>query len=247
MRILIAGDSLTEGVTGVGYIKKLMPLMPNDEFVNLGLGGDTLIGIGNRLLEYLKDDSDFDIIIIEAGHNDLLIPSFEEREFPFKMTAYALKKRGSIPIEDEDIFSRTYLSTLKAIKRLSDAKIYVTTLSCIGENLGSILNMKRRLYNKAITNTVKLYNSENVNSITIIDIEGVIDNQLRCCETSDYLLDDYFSSFFIDAHHYLSDERAAELSSERGLMLTMDGVHPNANGANILAHIFYNTILSSLI
>lgn len=249
MKILVAGDSITEGITGVSYLEKLELLMPDCEFTNLGLGGDTIIGIGNRVLEHLKLNSDYDIIIIEGGHNDILLPVFEQQEFMFKMTAFTLRTRGSIPIKDPEIFKGTYLSTMKAIRKLSNAKLFVTTLSCINEDLEAITNIKRNLYNQKIRKLVTEFNegtSSPQEKITIIEIANVIDHYLKEQIQTSYLLNNYFSAFIKDAHNHISEAAADALSDERNLNLTIDGVHLNSKGANIFCHIFYQTIKSAL-
>ncbi len=249
MKILVAGDSITEGITGISYLEKLELLMPECEFTNLGLGGDTIIGIGNRVLEHLKVNNDYDIIIIEGGHNDILLPVFEQQEFMFKMTAFTLRTRGSIPIKDPEIFKGTYLSTLKAIRKLSNARLFVTTLSCINEDLGAITNIKRTLYNQKIRKLVEEFNQSTSipdERITIIEIANVIDHYLMAQTQTSYLLNNYFSAFIKDAHNHISEVAADALSNERNLNLTIDGVHLNSKGANIYSHLFYQTIKSAL-
>ncbi|GAU78986.1 SGNH/GDSL hydrolase family protein [Fusibacter sp. 3D3] len=249
MKILVAGDSISEGITGVSYLKKLEQLMPDCEFVNLGLGGDTIIGIGNRILEHLKTTSDYDIIILEAGHNDILLPIFEQNEFMFKMTAFTLRTRGSIPIKDPEIFKGTYLSTLRAIRKLSSAKLFVSTLSCINEDLTAISNIKRTLYNQKIRKLVEEFNantSEAYEEIIIIEIADVFNHYLSEQPQTSYLLNNYFSAFIKDAHNNITETAADALSGERNLNLTIDGVHLNSKGAHIYSHLFYQTIKSAL-
>lgn len=249
MKILVVGDSLSEGITGVSYLEKLEQLMPEYEFVNLGLGGDTIIGIGNRVLEHLKIDSNYDIIIVEAGHNDILLPIFEQEEFLFKMTAFTLRTRGSIPIKDPEIFKGTYLSTLRAIRKLSNARLFVSTLSCINEDLTAISNIKRTLYNQKIRKLVDEFN-ENTSrmdeKITLIEIADVFDHYLNEQPQTSYLLDNYFSAFIKDAHNHITEAAADALSRDRSLNLTIDGVHLNSKGAHIYSHLFYQTIKSAL-
>lgn len=245
MKILVAGDSITEGITGISYLKRLQEMMPDDELINLGLGGDTIIGIGNRLLEHLKLNPHYDIVILEAGHNDILVPTFEEQDIRFKLTAFSLKTRGSIPIKDPEIFKQTYTSTLKAIQKICDAKLFVTTLSCINEDLSALTNIKRKLYNQKIRRLVSEFNQSTSSPVTIIEIAEIFDHFLGEHVQSSYLLDDYFSAFFKDAHNHISVDGAAELSDERSLNLTIDGVHLNAKGADLYSHIFYQTINDS--
>ncbi|MDK2866073.1 MAG: hypothetical protein PWP51_1561 [Clostridiales bacterium] len=236
MKLLIAGDSITEGITGISYVAKLEERHPTLEITNLGLGGDTLIGISNRVLEHLKKHFDYDAIIIEAGHNDILLPFFEHGEMPFKITAKSLEARGSVPITDGDIFLNQYDTLLKLIPQVTSAPIFITTLSCIGERLSRYTNLKRHHYNEIITSLAKKY------GVVLIDIAAAFDHYLQMCMTNDYLMNDFFRAFVIDSKVIKSHQYLNDLSAERGLNLTIDGVHLNDTGSDLYA----DTIAKSL-
>ncbi|MBS7528251.1 SGNH/GDSL hydrolase family protein [Fusibacter paucivorans] len=236
MKLLIAGDSITEGITGISYIEKLEERYPALEITNLGLGGDTLIGISNRVLEHLKKQSDYDAVIIEAGHNDILLPFFEHGEMPFKITAKSLEARGSVPITDGDIFLNQYDTLLKLLPQVTNAPIFITTLSCIGERLSRFTNLKRHHYNEIITSLADKY------GVVLIDIASVFDHYLQMCMTNDYLMNDFFRAFVIDSKVIKSHQYLNDLSAERGLNLTIDGVHLNDTGSDL----YTDTIAKSL-
>ena len=44
MRVLCLGDSLTEGTVGTGFIPFLQESLPGNQYVNLGVNGDTIAG-----------------------------------------------------------------------------------------------------------------------------------------------------------------------------------------------------------
>lgn len=243
MRLLFIGDSITEGITGIGYVPRVKKIMPYAEIENLGLGGDTLIGITNRLIEHLKVDSNYDGILIEAGHNDLLVPVLEKQTIPYRVTALTLKARGSTPIDDVEAFEKIYRTTLKAVGQLTKAKCFVTTLSCMGEDLSTAINFKRALYNKAISKVA----SEMAESVTLIDVGKKFDDFLSGKTTTEYLLDDFFSNFVKDAHNNISEEAAKELSLKRGLFLTIDGVHLNKIGSDLYSEIIYSALAKSFL
>ena len=75
MRILCLGDSLTEGTVGVGFIPFLQELLPGNEYVNLGVNGETIRGLRRRA-ERLKQRGDAAVVWI--GTNDVLLyPDWE--------------------------------------------------------------------------------------------------------------------------------------------------------------------------
>jgi lysophospholipase L1-like esterase len=238
MKLLIAGDSITEGITGISYVAKLEKRYQNLKITNLGLGGDTLIGISNRVLEHLKKNPHYDAVIIEAGHNDILLPFFEHGEMPFKITAKSLEARGSVPITDGDVFLHQYDTLLKLLPQVTDAPLFITTLSCIGERLERFTNLKRHHYNEIITSLASKY------SVTLINIAAVFDSYLRMCLTSDYLMNDFFRAFVLDSKVIKSHQYLNELSVERGLNVTIDGVHLNDIGSDFYADTIAETLLA---
>lgn len=238
MKILIAGDSITEGITGISYINLLKKEMPNAEIINLGLGGDTIIGIGNRILEHLKETNDYTAIVIEAGHNDILLPILETQAVPYRLIAKSLMLRGSLPIEDPDVFEGVYRTVLKVLFKHTKAKVFVSTLTCIGEDLTLKSNYKRKIYNE---NIKKLAESLE-RPVTVIDVASKFDRHLESQICRPYLLDDVFKNFLKEAHKTMSDETSLEISKERGLHLTIDGIHLNRNGADLYAKAFYSAL-----
>jgi lysophospholipase L1-like esterase len=227
MKLLIVGDSITEGVTGVNYIDLLTRSHPELKVTNLGLGGDTLIGITNRLAEHIKENTDYDAIIIEAGHNDIILPYFEHGELPFKITARAIEARGSYPITDDEVFANQYDSLLKLVKKMVTIPVYITTLSCIGEDLNMFTNKKREHYNHIIRNLAVLHH------LTLIDVALKFEAYLSFAMTNNYLMNDFFRAFVVDKS--MSNQQLNHISAERGLHLTIDGVHLNEKGAEFYA------------
>ncbi len=236
-KILIAGDSITEGIIGFSYVKNLRQQTHDVEIINMGLGGDTLIGISNRLIEHLKTTEDsYDAIIIEAGHNDILLPEYENREGLFKATAIGLENRGSYPITDGTVFFNQYETTLKVVQNLTSDPLYITTLSCLNENPDSATMTLRNQYNVAIK---KLALNNDVN---LIDIGERFDTYLKHCETVDYLMNDYLRAFIIDSKMTKSHALLSHLSKERGLNLTIDGAHLNHAGCNLYTDAFIEAL-----
>ena len=70
MRILLLGDSLTEGTVGVGFIPLLEELLPGNQYVNLGANGDTIAGLRRRAERMLQRG---DAAIVWIGTNDVMM------------------------------------------------------------------------------------------------------------------------------------------------------------------------------
>ncbi len=101
------GDSLTQGVPGTAYSKFLTK---SQKHLNLGLGGDTIIGvtagIQKRWLSRIKPE---DTVILGVGTNDFLMPYYLELPKQWHMAYEVAIKAGMIPCSSEqDYFDRFY-------------------------------------------------------------------------------------------------------------------------------------------
>lgn len=101
------GDSLTQGVPGTAYSKFLTK---EKRHINLGLGGDTLIGITagaeKRWMGRIKPE---DTVILGAGTNDFLMPYYLTLPKQWQIAYEVAMKAGMIPCSSEgDYFDRFY-------------------------------------------------------------------------------------------------------------------------------------------
>ena len=218
-RVLIIGNSITRGFLGASYVKLLKRELPTYHFVNKGIGGDTLIGIKKRLLKNIMKNN-YDIIIISAGHNDIIIPQMDKMKFFYRFCSKLIKFRGSIPTRGDRDFSFIYEDMIKKVKKISDSKIILLPLSCISEDLSSSLNIKREVFNEIIKEIGEKYNCV----VPKIDEEF---NKLLLNSNNKYFLDNIFNTVF-DVFKPINS-----LSKKRKLKLTIDGIHLNLLGANI--------------
>lgn len=215
--LLFIGDSITEGKLGINFIEMIKSKYPDFFFHNKGKGGDTLLEVTERLIKILKEDMHkYFVIIIEAGHNDILLPYIKQR-WPFM----SIKK--VTPISE---MGTLLDQNLKTINSLTSAKIILTTLSCIGEIYNSQLNQKRRLINEQIQRVGYEYNAY------IADVSTNFDDIIINSSSSRYLIDSPIN-LAIDYFRSKKSRWADRISGKRNLKLTIDGVHLNSKGAQI--------------
>ncbi len=224
--VLFIGDSITEGKIGVGYVDLVQNNFPGVKCKNYGRGGDTISGIFNRLLKILKTHTEkYDVIVIEAGHNDLFLPYVKKKwNFTNIRKVTPLNK-----IKD------VYDSGLRKVNLYSNAKVIITTLSCLGEDFNSPINQKRRLVNDLI----KEIGSKH--EVHIADVSSIFDKILRKSLSSYNLIDHPLNLVF----DYFRSKRIAgveKISRKRGLVLTIDGGHLNTRGAIIYAREISKTL-----
>lgn len=225
--LLIAGDSLAGGLPHLSFPAHLEGMLEGWKVRASSRDGDVLSRVGARMLR-LAALLQPDVVVLEGGGNDLLLPYLEKRGGGWAVLARLLRRGGNLPIEDEALFGRTLEGVLGAAARLCP-RVAVMNLTCLGEDLGSELNGRRAGYNRAIAEAAAAAGAE------LVDVASACDEALaEAPGASSYLMDD-LSGSFLDTFRCLTPRAALRLSRNRGLHLTIDGVHPNPRGAALIA------------
>jgi len=135
--------------------------------------------------------------------------------------------------EDLEDFRKNYDQILNIIKPFSK-KIYTVSPLILGENIKNIWNESLRVLSNEITKI-----SSKSKNIEYIDLQKKIYKILSSQKSSEYIIEtkgqigDYISK---------TSENIKKISNKNHLQLTIDGVHLNNKGAQIVADIFYKTI-----
>jgi lysophospholipase L1-like esterase len=227
------GDSLTEGIVGVNFIDKLKEMRPDDQFVNRGIGGDTLKNIINRLMRETQK-APYDLVVMTGGHNDLLLPYVRTRGPKWEQFTSQIIKGGAVLTESENEFAQNLVLLVDSMNHMN-IPLILTTLNPLGENLDSELNKKRAKFNR-------LY--RNLKNVTICDVALEFEDILSAGDSSDYLMNSLIKLVDEDPKRCEKGESMI-LSEERGLKLTIDGAHLNDRGAQIYARML-NVAISGI-
>lgn len=226
MKILFIGNSIVRGTIGVNWVKRLSIKNPGWQVENAGVNGETLIKIKQRLDKKLESSS-YDVILLEAGMNDLLIPEMDKKGFFFRKAKQYLLAKGYNPLTEADVFEKEFRQVIDHIKKRTSATIILTTLACMNESLEHSLNKKRCAYNHIIRDVAV------ETGCSLVDAGALFDGYLRRCRTKDYLFDSFFNTAFYDKFQCRVLGCSDYLSKKRKLHLTVDGVHLNTRGAKI--------------
>jgi lysophospholipase L1-like esterase len=226
-RIACFGDSITEGRPGISYLRYL-----KKNYVNFGLGGDTLLGLTKRIEYYLSKHS-CNTFIIEIGTNDILLPFLRKRTERWRKIVDRLIARGSVPLATRSDFAVEYE---RLICKLLDRKIFVVNIPCLGENLENDLNVKVRAYNEVIENLCQKY------GITYIDFNGWQREIINNNPVSDYFISENPYVTLLDSLTTTYLDLSSWISNKRKLVLTVDGVHLNKRGAKGLADLIEKNV-----
>ncbi|NLP50072.1 SGNH/GDSL hydrolase family protein [Bacillus sp. RO1] len=219
MKVTCIGDSLTEGKPGVSYFNMLKKKYPDIKFVNLGKGGETVKSLHTRITKN-KIDQDFELAFLWVGVNDIY--------------SKLLKVQAQPIARNSEEFRQYYENVLETVMQFTK-EVVVVSPALIGENLNS---SNRGLLNLSII--LKEISKEHKN-VSFIDLHQAFTKQLETLQSSEYLSTG-LGRLVKDVFLYRSPKRVDRLAEERGLHLTIDGVHLNSKGANIVVEEYAKVI-----
>ncbi|WP_404350137.1 GDSL-type esterase/lipase family protein [Sutcliffiella horikoshii] len=211
MKIACIGDSLTEGRPGVSFFNILKKKYPDIKFVNLGKAGETVKSLHTRLSKN-KLDQDYDLAFLWIGVNDIY--------------SRLLKVQAQPITRNSEEFREFYEHVLELVMQ-SSKKVVLVSPALIGENINS---SNRGLLNLSMI--IKEISLEHKNT-TFIDLHEAFTERLENLRTTDYLSTSV-GRLVKDVFFYRRPKRVDRLAEERGLHLTLDGIHLNSKGANIV-------------
>ena len=224
MKIALIGDSLTEGRPGVSFYNILKEEFPNITFVNLGKSGETVKSLYMRLLE-TKLEQDYDLTFLWIGVNDVY--------------SKLLSVQAQPVTQNLDEFKDYYEKVLELIIGTSK-KVVTVSLAIVGENTENTHNNEIKELNALLQNITRNYSN-----VSFLDIHPVFLNHLSNLNCSNYISTKVMR-VIVDVLFYKKPSRVDKISKERGLHLTMDGVHLNSAGAEIVAGMYASEIKRSL-
>lgn len=229
MRIAFWGDSLTEGLPGCSYFNNLTDRLPDHTLINYGRGGDTVISLHKRILRMEPLDP-VDMAFLWIGTNDVFLGvSFSLRVIGF------LRRLPTSRNNSE--FKEHYQSILSILSQSAGVVVTVPPI-LIGEDLDNRWNHEIVVLAQSIKELTALH--ENV---TYLDLRAPFVLRLAQKRPSQYLP--------VSALQIVRDEMTLKTSAqidrqadERGLQVTLDGVHLNSMGAELVANEFMGSITS---
>lgn len=220
MKIAFFGDSITEGFPGASYVSALANKLPEHNLFNYGKGGDTVISLYRRL-QKTSLESPLDISVLWVGVNDVFVKT--SWTFPILKTL-----RGQPWVKDHQEFKAYYKKLLEFIAGKSSRIITISPLF-IGEDLNNIWNRKLNFLGEIIEEI-----SGEFNQSTFIDLQKVFLPLLENKQVSPFVPKSVIK-LLLSIFFRKSDHEIEEQAEKRKLNYTIDGVHLNAVGAEIVA------------
>jgi len=228
-KTVIFGDSLSAGRIGIAY-RRYIPLSTEVH----GIEGDTFTKVMKRAIRHMdaKHPGRQSVIVIQGGANDLLLPHMAQQFVQWKDAVAALTAASDPPVVDDDEFSKILAELLAdAFTHHPRTTMVLCSLPILGEDLSSELNQRRIARNR-----IMRLASQNHPNMLWCDIASPLEDLVRSGKGTSPFLPTYPGQLEMDVKTVGTDEvKAAALSSSRDLVATIDGIHPNAAGAQRIA------------
>jgi lysophospholipase L1-like esterase len=227
MRIVFVGDSLTEGILGSSYLAILHQKLSGHTLVNLGRGNDTVVSLYRRLSKWRWGEP-FDMAFVWVGVNDVA------RGSPWTFQAVSLLKRQPRARNLAE-FRAYYQATLDLLHGYASRVVAVST-ALKGEDVASPCNRELEALSEVIQEL-----ASRGEQTEYLDMRAVLIKRLAGKCVSNYLPGSVIR-VALDALTLRSDEQVDRKSAERGLHFTLDGIHLNSAGAQLVAETFQHII-----
>jgi lysophospholipase L1-like esterase len=227
LRIAFVGDSLTAGLPGASFLAVLRAKLPGHTLINLGRGNDTVVSLYRRLARHGGSDR-FDMAFLWIGVND--VTANESWSFRL-MNALRSQPRSNSLRE----FRANYQAILELLRSRAERVVAVSPL-LKGEDLDSEWN--RRL--AELTHEIESLAAQS-RSTAFLDLRPRVLAALSNRRTASYLPNNVFR-VALDILTLRGTPQIDRVSAQRGLYLTLDGVHLNSQGARLVADAFLEVI-----
>ncbi len=220
MNIACFGDSLTRGTPGCSYFALLQGHFPGHTLLNYGRGNDTAVSLYRRIAAG-RFQQPLHIAILWIGVNDVLqTDGRPQRAFNTLI--------GQPRARDTEEF-RAYLQATLELLCAQAGWLIVLSPALKGEMLENPWNRRLAELAHVIQELAAGYPQAEY-----LDLQPAFANALADKPISNYLLTNPLR-VLSDILTLRSDEQVDAKARERGLHLTLDGVHLNSAGATLVA------------
>jgi lysophospholipase L1-like esterase len=227
MRIGFFGDSLTEGLPGVSYVDILQERFPNDELVNFGRAGDSVIGTLQRVRS-LRGEKPFDLAFVWTGVNDVLARISWASPTTRRLT-------GKPWADSRDEFIAQYRALLEALSPLA-ARIVAVAPLFIGEDLANPWNQELDVRAREMESLCGDFDA-----VEFLNLRPHMTDVASGGCSSPYVEKSGLATVW-EAIALRNSEDVDRVAAERGLCYTVDGIHLNSRGAKTVAAAFEERI-----
>ena len=243
MRVLFLGDSLTEGVDGVSYLRRLEDKIAADsrlrglELINRGCGGDTVQNLARRVRRDVVP-AEPDLIIVLIGVNDCTM-WLAAKSFPLPATVrtrryFRLEKQLPRAIAPER-FRDGLRVLIHALRAHTAARIVLATPPTLGEHPQSRQRTALSRYAREVRQVAFELDCD------VIDLFATFTRELR--KHSSGQRTSFVEKLRARAAGGHDPDTLARL---RGYTFTYDGVHLTTRGADLISDVIYDLLAATM-
>jgi lysophospholipase L1-like esterase len=220
MRIAFFGDSLTSGAPGSSYVAVLRERFPDDTLLNFGKGNDTVVSLYRRI-SATQFDKPLDMAFLWIGVND--VPQTDR--WSYRAFHTLLMQRRA---RDKNEFEACFRATLDSL--CAKARYVVAAPPVLkGEDLDNFCNQRL----SDLAGLIKDITAECVKA-EFLDLQAAFARELLARPGCERVPRNPFR-VLLDILTLRTDEQIDAKAAERGLRLTLDGIHLNSAGAKLVA------------
>ncbi len=230
---LFAGDSLTEGVYGIGYVERIAAALARGEHglqgevVNAGRSGETIASIRYRtdaLLERYRPTW----LVLAVGCNDVWLPWLSAHSLGWRLwLGYRRLRTGQRLSTDLDQFAAAYRALIDRAQQ-AGVRVLACTTSPVGERLSSPVNSRVARLNGVIKHVAADCH------VPVADVwQASVEALALLPRRSSYISAEWLFAW-LDRRRYRA-AGADRMAERRRLHLTFDGIHLNSRGADLWA------------
>ncbi len=225
--VLFAGDSLTHGKVGVGYLELLEEKhnRHNMTIINAGINGDFVWNLLQRIDEIVECAPDAIFILI--GTNDALAT------LPIRFLGIAQRRKGLPRPPAFEWYIESLRSLVKNLIERTPSKVVLMSIPPIGETLDSKANVVAMEYSRAIRDIAMEMN------VGFIPVNEMMNAYLaeHPSHPAFPLKNAIKGMSFALIRHYIFGKDWDSLSQDSGQVLHIDHIHLNSAGARIIAEL----------
>jgi lysophospholipase L1-like esterase len=196
---------------------------PADTLLNYGKGNDSVVSLHHRV-SAMQFDKPLDLAFLWIGVNDVLLT---EGRAPRAFHALLGQRRA----RDMDEFRSCHRATLDLLCQVA-GRVIVAPPALKGEHPDNRWNRRLAELARLVEDVTADYDGAE-----FLDLQATFGRELAARPGSGHLPTNPFR-VLSDAVTLKSDEQIDAKAMERGLRLTLDGVHLNSAGARLVAEEF---------
>lgn len=233
--LVCLGDSLTHGHVSYNYLRLMENRLANHRMtlVNGGVNGDLAFNLRSRLASVARCQPRYVTVLI--GTNDV-VASLSQANRDFYINYKKLPAEPTL-----DWFTANLTEIVHWLQAHTQARIGVYSLPVLGEQLESFAHQQVQAYNQAIQQVTAHCS---VDYLPLYERHAEYLSRCSSAPTETFVSTNHPSVYRAMAERHLLWRSYGDIGRRRGFHLTCEGVHMNRRGAELIAQLGVEWVMS---